>query len=194
MKGLKYVLISMIAVLMMVSTSFASDILTSDIENEDIKEAVVKLNALGIINGMEDGKYHPDNPVTREQLAKILVVTLGLGDIEASNVETQFSDVDASRWSVGYIYVGVEKGLVKGYTDGTFGPSRPVSYAEALTMIARTLGYSDEDLTGEWPYNYIEKSAELNITENITFEARDTANRGSIALMIKNALEVQFVK
>ncbi len=194
MKSLKYVFISIMIVLVMVSTSFASDILTSDIENEDIKEAVVKLNALGIINGMEDGKYHPQNPVTREQLAKILVVTLGLGDTAVSNVETQFSDVDKSRWSAGYINVAVEKGLVKGYTDGTFGPSKPVSYAEALTMIARTLGYSDEDLVGEWPNNYIEKTAELNITENITFEARDIANRGSVALMIKNALEVQIEK
>lgn len=98
------------------STSFAENNLTSNITDSNVKSAVEKLNSLGIINGMEDGSYHPEEMVTREQLAKIMIVTLGLDNLAKENKGgTIFSDVEIDRWSAGYINVAAEKGLIQGY-------------------------------------------------------------------------------
>ncbi|SHH34211.1 S-layer homology domain-containing protein, partial [Tepidibacter thalassicus] len=47
--------------------------------DKKVVEAVERLSAFGIVNGMDDGKYHEEMKVTREQFAKLLVEALGLG-------------------------------------------------------------------------------------------------------------------
>ncbi len=171
------------------STSFAENNLTSNITDSNVKSAVEKLNSLGIINGMEDGSYHPEEMVTREQLAKIMIVTLGLDNLAKENKGgTIFSDVEIDRWSAGYINVAAEKGLIQGYPDGTFQPEKTVTYEESLTMMVRCLGYTDEYVTGSWPQNYIQKSDELQITKNIVFSPQTNADRGAVAIIVANAL------
>ncbi|MDD4570235.1 MAG: S-layer homology domain-containing protein, partial [Tepidanaerobacteraceae bacterium] len=92
--------------------------LVSDIEDKDAKEAVLRLAAFNIINGKEDGKYHPDEMVTREEFAKILVTSLKMGTaVKAGLGFTNFKDVEATRWSAGYIGIAAGQGLIKGYPD-----------------------------------------------------------------------------
>ena len=190
MKRMASLCIVMIVILLTaVTPGFAESALTSDIGDEYIKAAVERLNALGIIDGMDDGKYHPEAPVTREQLAKILVVTLGLEDNLPTQAGTSFKDVDAERWSAGYIGAAAEQGLIQGYPDGTFQPEKRVSYAEALTMLIRCLGYADQDLQGPWPENYLTQAEVLNITDNLTFSPAESADRGAVAVMTNHTLD-----
>ncbi|SHK48020.1 S-layer homology domain-containing protein, partial [Tepidibacter formicigenes] len=61
--------------------------------NEDtdkkVVEAVERLYSFGVVNGFEDGKYHEEYKVTREQFAKLLVEALGLGSAaQAANGST----------------------------------------------------------------------------------------------------------
>ncbi|WP_099190520.1 S-layer homology domain-containing protein [Tepidibacter mesophilus] len=164
--------------------------------DKKVTEAVERLNAFGIVNGMEDGKYHEEMKVTREQFAKILVEALGLGGAaDAAKGATKFSDVEASRWSAGYINVAQGQGLLSGYPDGTFQPAKEVSYAEAVTMLVRALGYKDEFLPGSWPGNYVAKAADTGITDGAKFsDATGTADRGTVAVLVDNALDSNVVK
>jgi len=193
-------LVSLVLVLSLVlgsmSMGFAAGTLTADIEDAKVVKAVERLAALGIVNGMEDGKYHPELKVTREQFAKLLVESLGLGTAaNAAMGSTSFSDVEAARWSAGYVNVASGQGLIKGYPDGTFGPAKEVTYAEALTMLVRALGYKDEFLPGSWPGNYVAKAASLGITSGVNFSADSvTADRGSVAVMVNNTLDAKIVK
>jgi hypothetical protein len=170
--------------------------LTSDITDKDTKDAVLRLAAFGIINGMEDGKYHPDDVVTREQFAKILVTSLKMDNAaKAATGRSSFKDVEASRWSAGYINVAAGQGLIKGYPDGTFRPSNQVSYAEAVTMLVRALGYTDSFLPGSWPGNYLAKAAEKEITKYVKFnDVTGGANRGDVAILVNNTLDAKVVK
>lgn len=170
--------------------------LVSDIEDKDAKEAVMRLAAFNIINGKEDGKYHPTDMVTREEFAKILVTSLKMDTaVKAGIGFTNFKDVEATRWSAGYIGIAAGQGLIKGYPDGTFKPANQVSYAEAVTMLVRALGYKDEFLSGQWPANYLAKGAEKEITKKVKFsDALGLANRGDVAIMVNNTLDAKVVK
>jgi hypothetical protein len=177
------------------SLGFAAGELTASIEDKDVVSAVERLAAFGIIDGMDDGKYHPELDVTREQFAKVLVEALGLGSAAgAAQGATQFADVEAGRWSSGYVNVAVGQGILKGYPDGTFKPANKVTYAEAVTMLVRALGYQDSFLSGTWPGNYVAKSADLGITEDVTFASDGFADRGSMAVMVNNTLDAEVVK
>ncbi|MDI3481108.1 MAG: hypothetical protein PWQ97_763 [Tepidanaerobacteraceae bacterium] len=180
------------------SSSSSIDVvkLTSDITDKDTKDAVLRLVAFGIINGMDDGKYHPGDNVTREQFAKILVTALKMDSAaKAATGRSSFKDVEASRWSAGYINVAVGQGLIKGYPDGTFQPAKEVTYAEAITMLVRALGYKDSFLTGTWPGNYLAKAAEKEITKKVKFsDATGVANRGDVAILVNNTLDAKVVK
>ncbi|SHK48066.1 S-layer homology domain-containing protein [Tepidibacter formicigenes] len=172
-------------------TAFAAGNLTEGIENKNVVEAVERLSAFGIINGMEDGKYHEEMMVTRAQFAKILVEALGLGGVVGQST-TSFADVDANHWASGYIAVATGQGLIKGYADGTFKPEKEVSYAEAVTMLVRALGYKDEFLKGTWPSNYIGKAAEEDITDGVRV-TNGSADRGAVAVMVDNTLDAETV-
>lgn len=175
--------------------SAASATATDDIQDKHVKEAVDRLMAFGIVNGMEDGKYHPEMKVTREQFAKIMVEALGLADAaKATQSAPLFTDIESSRWSAGYISVAIGEGILKGYPDGTFRPTKEVSYAEAVTMLVRGLGYKDEFLSGAaWPHNYIAKAASEGVTSHVDFDTTGTSDRGSVAVMVNNTLDADTI-
>jgi hypothetical protein len=177
------------------SIGFAAGELTANIDDSKVVKAVERLAAFGIIDGMDDGQYHPELEVTREQFAKVLVDALGLGSAAAAaQGGTQFADVEAGRWSAGYVNVAVGQGILKGYPDGTFKPANKVTYAEAVTMLVRALGYQDAFLPGSWPGNYVAKAAEEGITKDVVFAPTGVADRGSMAVMVDNTLDADVVK
>ena len=166
----------------------------SDVKNTKYEEAVENLVSLKIVNGFEDNTFKPKNNVTRAQLSKMLVISMGMEDevASASKKFLNFKDVLSSYWGYGYIKVASDKKLVKGYTDGKFKPDGTVTYAEATAMVVRALGYEDvikkSSLT--WPNNYMSYANDnLKLFNGIsTFKANDTATRGDIALLLWNAL------
>lgn len=167
----------------------------ADVEGTDYEDAVVRLGALGIIAGFPDGTYKPDEPVTRAQFAKIIVTALGVG--EAANYAagtTKFADVPADHWAAGYINVAVDVGVINGYPDGTFKPENQVTFAEAIKMIVAALGYTPKaEAMGGYPGGYLAVAAEKEITKGMSVVGGLAANRGDIALMVDNALDVPLM-
>lgn len=56
----------------------------------------------------------------------------------------EMSDV-SSHWSKAYVNEMVSKGIITGYTDGTFKPEAPVSRLEAIVMISRLYSAAEID-------------------------------------------------
>lgn len=179
-----------------VNVADAAKKLVADIEDTDVKDAVLRLHALGIINGKEDGKYHPEDKVTREEFAKILVSSLNMAEAaKAAQGYGKFKDVEATRWSAGYIEVAAGHDLIKGYPGGNFGPADEVTYSQAITMLVRALGYKDNFLPGTWPGNYLAKAAEKELTKKVKFsDSNGFANRGEVAVLVNNTLDAKVVK
>jgi hypothetical protein len=51
----------------------------------------------------------------------------------------KFMDVPETHWAAKAIDELSEKGIIKGYEDGTFRPDEPISRAEVAVMISRAL-------------------------------------------------------
>jgi kumamolisin len=116
-----------------------SDVSTSDWFYASVENAVYA----GDVKGYGNSAFKPDDPITREELANILVNALGKqGEARASmSVRTGFKD-DAriSSWARGSVAVAVKYGLFKGYPDGSFRPLGDATRAEACAMVWNYLG------------------------------------------------------
>ena len=96
--------------------------------------AISTLTKAGILKGYEDGTFQPDGYITRAEFATIAIRFFS-GVYEGEDL---FPDIKG-HWAQDYINNAANKGLVKGYEDGTFGPDRYITRAEAVTLVNRTL-------------------------------------------------------
>jgi len=96
---------------------------------------------LRIIEPREEGtRFHPAAPITREDMALYTTRLLGLGLVPTVDVSLPFSDKDSiSERHRAAVAVAVEHRLLAGYPDGTFGPKRSLTRAEAFVVISRML-------------------------------------------------------
>lgn len=108
-------------------------------------ESYVELVAeAGIIKGYDDGLFHGDNHVTREEFAAMLVRALGLTD---NGEACAFTDI-SGRWSEESIRIAAQNGLVNGVNATTFAPDAEITRQEMMTMIARALKATGLNVTG----------------------------------------------
>ena len=99
------------------------------------KDPIELLATLGIIGGYPDGTFKPDRAINRSELTALLVRAKKPGAAEP--VETQFSDVPKKHWASFFIKTGADTGLVTGYPDKTFKPSKSLNRAEGVTILTR---------------------------------------------------------
>ncbi|MBR6915713.1 MAG: S-layer homology domain-containing protein, partial [Clostridia bacterium] len=94
----------------------------------------------GLIDGYEDGTFRPDNPVTRQELAKLIVSFIRYLRADASSEDKVDVFTDASsfpEWSHGYIEELRSTGLMKGDGMGRFNPGATATRAETATVLTR---------------------------------------------------------
>lgn len=103
--------------------------------------AVAAARQAGIVNGRGDGRFAPDELITREEMAAMLVRGLEQAGQPAGAGDRQpfsFADQDdVSAWALPAMEQAASIGLVGGYEDGTVRPQRWATRAEAAQMIWR---------------------------------------------------------
>ncbi|HWI53275.1 MAG TPA: S-layer homology domain-containing protein [Symbiobacteriaceae bacterium] len=133
------------ALLTLMAARPATGLLT-DMASHWAGSLVGALEARGIVSGDEDLRFHPDTPLTRAQLAKLLVTGLGYSD-DASllgRYGSRFADVPTWHWANGYIESLAETGAVEGYPDGSFGPADEVTRAQLAAIFVRAAGLAEQ--------------------------------------------------
>lgn len=101
-------------------------------------EAVSTLANMGILKGYGNGKFGPDDTMTRTQFATICVRIAGLE--ESGN--SKFADVAENHWAYGPICAAADAGLVNGYGDGRFGPDDQITRAQVVALLNRVMNRS----------------------------------------------------
>ena len=97
----------------------------------------------GYVSGYPDNTFHPSKSITRAEAAVMVAKALGL----APNAEAVKTFKDAAKipgWAAGSVGALVSKGILNGYEDGTFGPTRNITRAEAVVMLDKAGSSSDQ--------------------------------------------------
>lgn len=161
----------------------------------NLEKVVKRLEALGLVAGYGNGDFGVDKTITRAEFATLIVRARNLEEgAKLAQYQSNFTDVKPADWFSGFVNVATGQEIVKGYADKTFKPQNQVTYAEAVTMIVRALGYEPATVgKGPWPNNFIAKASELNISKGIK-EPGKAAVRGDIFQMLDNSLRVDLMK
>ncbi len=114
-------------------------------------DAIRRLAAAGIVAGQVDGTFTPGDPVTRDQLASLLVRTWSfvLGDDVQPASTADFGDVPSANVHAANIDAAVELGLLLGRDAEVFAPSATTRRDQAATVVIRLLNHSPAELLGE---------------------------------------------
>lgn len=109
-------------------------------DDEWYAEAVLKVASCGIMNGTGE-KFMPDENITREQMAAVLVRLFDfLGCKSEKRDDYILSDIDRiSPWAVKYVLQCTSMKLMNGMGDGTFSPQQYTTRAQAASVIWRIL-------------------------------------------------------
>lgn len=159
----------------------------------DMEKTVKRLEALGLVAGYGNGEYGVDKTITRAEFATLVVRARGLEQgAKLAQFSNTYTDVKSTDWFAGFVNVASGEEIVKGFPDKSFKPQNQVTYAEAVTMIVRALGY-EPSVKGVWPNSMISKASELNIARSIT-TPNNAATRGDIFKMLDNALRVDLME
>jgi hypothetical protein len=134
---------------------------------------VAKAKFNGYISGFDDDSFRPDQPISREQAAKIIYQIMQLeGQTVSRNTGAFVDDQLMSSWSKPYIREVVSRGYLKGYPDESFRPQKSITRAEAVVMLDKAAG----QLINQ-PGNYDLKNT---IEGNMTINSRDVTVRNAV--------------
>ena len=166
------------------------------------EEAITELNKRNVISGMGDGRFCPQESVTREQMVKMILLASGFS---ASYVDTHFDDVAPDAWYAPYVGSALKHGIVAGIDDAHFGVGRNITRQDAAVMIDRAMKlinktkdkareyteFADQSEIAEYANEAIENlyvAGVINGKENKLFDPKATCTRAEAAKMIYDAL------
>ena len=160
-----------------------------DITDEVLSFKASVLQSLGVVSGYEDGTFRPTAKLTRAEFSKLAVAVMGLSKTATNYAsKTLFNDVKGGTWAAGYVNLAYTQGIINGYGNGSFGINDSITYGQAVTIILRILGYTEEQTGSIWPDNQISYAASLNLDEGLTLKASDTLTRGAAVTLLYNFL------
>lgn len=163
----------------------------SDVSDPQLAREVDQLYTVGIINGVGGNRFDPKGMLTRAQFCKMAVVAMNKGDSEPQyRSRTIFTDVTASHWARGYINYAAtgETPIISGIGNGRFDPNATLTYAQAVTILLRLLGYTDEDAGMLWPNGYLALAADIGLTDGLNLGASSKLTRAQAAHLFCNLL------
>ena len=145
------------------------------------------------ITGYPDGTFKPNGNLTRAEAATIFYRLL-LDQTMTKNV--QFSDVPAGKWYETAVKTLASKGVITGYTDGTFKPTKSVTRAEFCAMASRFFSLKEGSVkftdvpTTFWGYKYIASVVARGYLDDVegAYEPNGAITRAEVVSIVNRML------
>ena len=160
--------------------------------------AVDFASQLGILEGFDDGKYHPQGTLTRAQLATMVyrMTTADVADVYTANfaggAAEAFSDTAATARYAGYVGYAADAELLKGLGDGTYAPNSALTGYAALAAFLRGVGYDEPGYNfvgADWTVEVAKVAKQVGALEGITnVDLNKPITREVAAQMIYNIM------
>ena len=126
-------------------TANTADAPFSDTNDKSVAEAY----ALGILNGRGNGIFSPYDTITREEAAKILVLTYKayIGrEIPPPNLMLTYNDTEEiSGWAADYVRIVTDFGIMKGDQNNCFLPFSEYTIEQSIITFERIYKMIDDD-------------------------------------------------
>ncbi len=160
-------------------------------------QAVHYLYCAGVVSGYLDRTFRPYDNTTRGQIAKMVVLARGW-PVHCPAV-SDFSDVKTDNVFFCFIETAFERGIISGYSNGSFHPENNVTRGQLCKMVALAMGwkvvcppatYFVDVPIGSTFYCYIATAFEHNVISGYwdgTFGPDNMATRGQISKIIYQA-------
>ncbi|MFE6079434.1 S-layer homology domain-containing protein [Paenibacillus sp. NPDC057886] len=152
-------------------------------------------------------QFKTGEPVTRGEVAQLLVSALGANGIAAK--DASFRDVTEEQ---SYAATAAHFGLVKGYADGTFRADRQVTREELASMIHRTIqfaggdsvantsaaiSYQDQDSISPWATAQVQALTSLGLLQDTfgtSFEPKKAATTDeALMILVRTLRSIEYV-
>lgn len=108
------------------------------------KDAVDYVTDNGLLVGVADDQFGPEQNVTR---AMVVTVMWRQSGAPASDGETAFTDVPDGEWYTAAVAWGADNGMVAGMSDTTFEPNTPVTREQLVAFMQRFAEKNGEDVS-----------------------------------------------
>ncbi|MBQ3405104.1 MAG: S-layer homology domain-containing protein [Oscillospiraceae bacterium] len=112
--------------------------INADVFSDTDDKAVLAANALGIIQGVGDGKFNPDGSLTRAQAAAIVNRIAKLFGIDTDGYTHSFTDV-SGHWVDAELGWPVQNGIILGVGDNRFSPDTELTTEQAIVIMYRSM-------------------------------------------------------
>lgn len=161
------------------------------------------LTAREVLNGLPDGSFAPDRPMTRSELA---VQVANAFDMETKADAPAFTDISEDYWAAATIDEAVTTGFMKGYPGNIFRPEQTVPRVQVLVTLATGLSlgevtspetvlqaYQDTAAVPAWATGKVASTIASDILAaspdgNAQLRPEDAATRAEVAVMLHRAL------
>ncbi len=159
-------------------------------------EAIEFVRINKISDGKGNGKYAPDDTVTRAEFITMLCRAEGIAEATGDN----FKDA-GDTWYTGYLAAAKQLGIAAGYEDGTFKPQKQITREEMVQLVynyykykgeavvAEDAGFSDDDKIQGWAkeaVNFSKMKGIISGKGNNTFDPAGNAKRSELAKIFYN--------
>lgn len=109
----------------------------ADTQGHWAQDSIATAAYYGIVSGYDADTFGPDDPITREQMAVMIVKAAQLSPVDSPLTFTDNSSISA--WAKEAMATAVAKGIINGYPDNTVRPQGNATRAEAATVIVKAL-------------------------------------------------------
>lgn len=98
---------------------------------------IMQMGSRLVISGMPDGRFEPNNDITRAEFATIVINALGIGKKNYEN--SAFTDVEKTAWYNNYVNLASDYKLISGYGEGIFKPTNFITRQEAMVVMLKAM-------------------------------------------------------
>lgn len=175
-------------------SSFAS--VPADVQGTGFEEPIQVLAALKVMVGDGDGQFRPNDNLTRAEVTKIAIHAMGLEEAAASAAgQSKFPDVSTDFWANGYINLATSNGIIIGDDQGNFRPLDSITYAEAMTIMVRAIGFEPVAVQkGGFPHGYVLVGSENGLNKKVSGTTHNPITRGNMAFLTVNTLKAKMME
>ena len=153
------------------------------------REAAAYLKDHDVLGGYPDGTFRPKDTINRAELLKI--VFKGKSDV-VPVTRRCFSDINPTAWYAPYVCAAKNRGIVDGYSNGTFKPGEPVNFAEAIKIVLNAYGHKVEaDGVSAWYAPYTQELERLEILPQHSYIPWAPLNRERAADLLWRVLRYE---